>query len=128
MGPNNNSNQQRSYPLRRPGDGRIMPSWLSKPRQPQGYGSGSRGPHIGTGPYPGYDCIGSCTCLCDCRRDVEGWRRACDACARDEHRSDDAPKDKEDAFAGDPSTEWSYGPDDYDDGWWTRPYEKLVRW
>ncbi|RYP82233.1 hypothetical protein DL769_001727 [Monosporascus sp. CRB-8-3] len=115
---NNNNNQQRGYPLRRPGDGRMMPHWASQPRQPQGYGSGSRGPRIGTGPYPGYDCMGSCTCPCDCRRDVEGWRRACDAA-----------KDKEDdAFADGPSAEWSYGPDDYDDDWWTRPYEKTAKW
>ncbi|RYO74357.1 hypothetical protein DL764_010882 [Monosporascus ibericus] len=81
-----------------------MPSWLSQPRQPQGYGSGSRGPHIGTGPYPGYDCMGSRTCLCDFRRDVEDWRRACDACVRGEHRSDDAAEDKDGAFADGRST------------------------
>ncbi|RYO89720.1 hypothetical protein DL766_001449 [Monosporascus sp. MC13-8B] len=123
----NNNNQQRTYPLRRPQDGSTMPYWPSWLRLPQGHGSGFRGPHIGTGPYPGYDCMGSCTCLCDCRRDIEGWRRACDTCVRGDHRRDDA-RGKDDVFVGGPPTEWSYGPDNYDDGWWTRPYEKLTWW
>ncbi|RYP63923.1 hypothetical protein DL771_009035 [Monosporascus sp. 5C6A] len=108
MGSTNNNSQQRSYPLRRPRD--------SQPRQPQDCGSGGA-PTSARGPYPGYDCMGSCTCLCGCGRAVEGWRRACDAWFRGEHRSDDAAKDGDDAFADGPSTEWSYGPADDDDGW-----------
>ena len=49
------------------------------------------GPNIGDGPFPGDDCVGTCTCLCGCKVEVDGWRRACRGCAGGEHYDPDNP-------------------------------------
>ena len=51
----------------------------------------SVGPNIGAGPFPGYDCVGACTCLCGCKEEVDGWMRACNGCRYGEHYD---PNDK----------------------------------
>ena len=71
--------------------GRSARSW---PSVATSYWRGPRqsvGPNIGTGPFPGYDCLGTCTCLCGCREEVEGWMRACNGCKYGEHYD---PNDK----------------------------------
>lgn len=99
---------------------------MSNPdREPWPYGfTFSRGPHIGTGSYPGYSCMGSCTCICGCRKDVEGWKRACDACISGQHRENREDCNNSKSTSDDAESEPVIGMYDY---MW-RPSNKAVRW